>query len=109
MEKSWKKVKSLLNIKFNSEPLYDDNDKYIKTKIKTYSDSFITNFQEKNAKRKCTIQVFTDNNARFCYQSKEKVSSSNTFGRVQIWTKKIKMVNLIDDNLEKSSSDESGS
>ena len=29
------KVKSLLSIKFNSEPVYGNNDKYIKTKIKT--------------------------------------------------------------------------
>ena len=30
----WKKVKNLLKIKFDSEPVYGDNDKYIKTKIK---------------------------------------------------------------------------
>ena len=46
--------------------------------------------------------MFINNNARFCYQSKEKVLSSNTFWRMQI-----KMENFIDDNLEKSSSDES--
>ena len=28
----WKKVKSLLNIKFDSKPFYGDNDKYIKQK-----------------------------------------------------------------------------
>ena len=42
-----KKVKSLLNIKFHSDPLYGDNDKYIKAKIKTYSGSVVTNFQGK--------------------------------------------------------------
>ena len=30
----WKKVKKLLKITFDSEPVYGDNDKYIKTKIK---------------------------------------------------------------------------
>ena len=30
----WKKVRNLLNIKFDSEPVNDDNDKYIKAKIK---------------------------------------------------------------------------
>ena len=44
----------------------------------------------------------------YCYQSKEKVLSSSTFGRMQIWTKHIKMENLIDDGLEKSSSHGSG-
>ena len=48
------------------------------------------------------MQVFINNNARFCCQSKEKVLSSNTFRR----NMKIKMENLIDDDLEKSSSDE---
>ena len=81
----WKRVEKLLKIEFDSEPVYGDNDKYIKTKIKIYSDSMIKNFQDKkNAKRKSTIQVFINNNVRFCYQSKEKVLSSNTFGRVQI-------------------------
>ena len=43
----WKKVKGLLDIKLDSEPAYGDNDKYKKTKIKTYSGSVITNFQGK--------------------------------------------------------------
>ena len=30
----WKKARNLLNIKFDSEPIYGDNDKYIKTNIK---------------------------------------------------------------------------
>ena len=44
----WKKVKSLLNIKFGSESVYGDNNKYIETKIKTYDGSVNTNFQSKN-------------------------------------------------------------
>ena len=31
--KIWKKISSLMNIKFNGEPVYGDSDKYIKTKI----------------------------------------------------------------------------
>ena len=31
--KIWEKVSSLMNIEFDSEPVYGDNDKYIKTKI----------------------------------------------------------------------------
>ena len=49
----WKKIKNLLNIKFNSEPVYCDNDKCIKTKIRLYRDEVNTNFQGKeNTKRK---------------------------------------------------------
>ena len=64
--------------------------------------------RQKNAEGKSTMQVFVNNNVRFSCKTKEKVLSSNTFGRMQIWTKKkIKMENLINDDLGKSSSDES--
>ena len=46
----WKKVKGFLNIKFSSEPIYEDNDKYIKKKIKLYGDKvdfIIKNYQNK--------------------------------------------------------------
>ena len=36
--KIWEKVTNLMNIKYDSEPVYSDNDKYIKTKIKLYGD-----------------------------------------------------------------------
>ena len=54
--KIWERVSSLMNIEFDSEPVYGDNDKYIKTKIKSYGDKINTNFQgKKNTKRRCTI------------------------------------------------------
>ena len=43
----WKKVEKLLKIEFDSKPVYGDDDKYIKTKIKIYEGSMITNFQSK--------------------------------------------------------------
>ena len=53
------------------------------------------------------MQVFINNNARFCCQSKEKVLSSNTFGGMQIWSKKDKNAKLYWWWFRKSSSDES--
>ena len=42
-----------MKINFNTGTTYgDDNDKYIKTKIKTYKDSIITNFYNKNGSKK---------------------------------------------------------
>ena len=42
------KIENLMKIDFNTETTYGDNDdKYIKTKIKTYKDSIITNFYNK--------------------------------------------------------------
>ena len=43
--KIWEKISNLMNIEFDSEPVYGDNDKYIKTKIKMYHDRVNTNFQ----------------------------------------------------------------
>ena len=45
--KIWEKIGNLLNISFDSQPVYDDGDKYIKTKIKMYGDRMKTNFQGK--------------------------------------------------------------
>ena len=33
-----------MNIKFDTEPVYGDNDEYIKTKIKMYADRVNTDF-----------------------------------------------------------------
>ena len=47
-----KKFETLMKIDFNTETTYgDDDDKYIKTKIKTYTDSTITNFYNKNGSK----------------------------------------------------------
>ena len=39
-----KRIEKLLKIEFDSKPVYGDNEKCIKIKIKTYGDSVITNF-----------------------------------------------------------------
>ena len=54
--KMWEKIEKLMRIDFESKPVYGDGDKYIKTKIKIYAGSMITNFhKKKNAKRKSTM------------------------------------------------------
>ena len=51
--KIWKKIEKLMKIDFNTKTTYgDDDDKYIKTKIKTYKDSITTNFHNKKGSRK---------------------------------------------------------
>ena len=45
--KIWEKVEELLNVKFESKPIYGEDDKYIKAKIKSYQDKVNTNFQGK--------------------------------------------------------------
>ena len=46
------KVEKLLSIDFESKPVYGDDDKYIKTKIKIYAGSMITNFHNKKCQKK---------------------------------------------------------
>ena len=46
--KIWEKIESLMRKKFDSKLFYgNDDNKYIKTKIKTFKDSIITNFHDK--------------------------------------------------------------
>ena len=45
--KIWGKISNLINIEFDREPVNDDNDKDIKTKITMYEDRVNTNFQGK--------------------------------------------------------------
>ena len=55
--KIWEKIESLMRKKFDSKLFYgNDDNKYIKTKIKTFKDSIITNFHNKKVpKEKNTI------------------------------------------------------
>ena len=49
----WEKVEKLMRIDFESKPIYGDDVKYRKTKIKIYVGSMITDFH--NKKRKTTM------------------------------------------------------
>ena len=50
--KIWKKTEKLMSIDFDSKTTYGDDDKYIKTKIKTYADNITTNFYNKKGSKK---------------------------------------------------------
>ena len=108
--KIWEEISILLNIKFDSEPVYDDNDKYIKTKIKIYGDRVNTNFQSKkvpkeNASYKCLTLIMLDSVIR----ANKKFYPQTQLEECKYVIKKNKMENLINNNLSLSSSDESDS
>ena len=48
------KVEKLLRIDFESKPVYSDDDKYIKIKIKIYADNMIPNFHNKKMPKEKT-------------------------------------------------------
>ena len=65
--KIWEKVEKLMKIDFESKPVYGDDDKYIKTKVKTYKISIITNFHNKKTPKektlcKCLPMIMNNNN-----------------------------------------------
>ena len=55
-----------MNKECDNELAFCDNDKYIKTKIKSYGNKIIQIFIGKNTKRKYVLQIFIIDNVKFC-------------------------------------------
>ena len=66
--KIWETIEKLTEINFESKPVYGDDDKCTKTKIKIYAGGIITNFHDD--KRKSAMEMFINSNDRFSYQDK---------------------------------------
>ena len=104
--KIWEKVEKLLQIKFESKPVYNDDDKYIKTNIKIYAGSMITNFHNKKilkekAPCKCLSIIMLDSVIKA-----NKMHYPQTLSdECKHAQEKIKTENFIDDDLEKRESD----
>ena len=103
--KIWGKVSSLMDVEFDNKPVYGDNNKYIKTKIKPYGDKVNTNFQGKkvrkeNASYKC-LQLMLDSAIRA-----NKNYHLQTLSEQCKYIIKNRMENLINDDLDLSSSDD---
>ena len=62
-------------------------------------------FETKQCQKNSTTQLFINNNARFCYQSKEKYCPQTLMEECKYEQKNVKIENLIDDDLEESLSD----
>ena len=96
-----------MNIEFDSEPVCGDNDKYIKAKIKSYGNNVNTNFQGKkkpkeNASCKCLSLIMLD----FVIRVSKKYYPQTLLEESKYQIKKTKMENLINDDLNQSSSDD---
>ena len=106
--KIWEKISNLMNIEFDTEPAYGDNDKYIKTKTKMYEDRVNTNFQGKkvhqeNASYKCLSLIMLDSVIRV----NKRYYPQTFLEECKYVIIKNKMENLINDDLDLISSDES--
>ena len=105
--KIWRKVNILINIELDSELVYGDNDKYIKTKIKSYGGKVNTNFQSKkipkeNASYKCLSLIMLDSVIRVSKKYYPQTLLEECKNKIE----KTKMENLINDDLDLSSSDD---
>ena len=92
-----------MKVEFDSEPVCGDNDKYIKVKIRIYAGSMIINFESKKmpcekALCKCLSIIMLDS----VIKAKKKYYPQTLLEECKYEHEKIKMQNLIDDDLEKS-------
>ena len=104
--KIWKTIEELMNINFESRPVYGDNDKYIKTKTKIYAGSTITNFHKnkipkEKAPCKCLSIIMLDS----VIKTNKKYYPQILLEECKYVQEKIKTENYIDEDLEKSESD----
>ena len=104
--KIWETNEGLMKINFESKPVYGDDDKYIKTKIKTYADNIITNFCNKKMPKekapcKCLSIIMIDS----AIKANKKYYPETFLEKCKYIQKKIKTVNHIDEDLENSESD----
>ena len=99
-------MSTLINIELDSESVYDDNDKHIKTKIKSYGDKVNTSFQgniipKEYASYKCFSFIMIDSLIRV----NKKYYPQTLLEECKYKIKKNKMENLVKDGLDPNSSD----
>ena len=97
-----------MRIEFDSKPVYGDNDNYMKTTIKIYDGSVNINFQDKKVpEEKVPCKSLSIIMLNSVVKEKKKYYSQTLLEECKYEPEKIKMENLINNDLEKSSSDES--
>ena len=105
--KIWETIEWLMKINFESKPVYGEDVKYIKTKIKMYAGSLITNFHNKiempneKAPCKCLSIIMIDS----VIKANKKYYPQTFLEECKYIQEKIKIENYINEDLENSESD----
>ena len=102
--KVWETIEGLVNINFESKPVYGDDVKYIKTRIKIYAGSIITNFYNKKMPKEKAPSlsiIMIDSIIR----ANKKYYPQALLEECKYTQEKIKIENYINDDLEDSDSD----
>ena len=97
-----------MKINFESKPVYGDDDKCIKTKIKAYAGSIITNFHNKKMPKekapcKCLSIIMIDS----VIKANKKYYPQALLEECKYIQEKTKIENCINEDLEDSESDDS--
>ena len=100
-------IEKIMKINFESNPVYGDDDKYIKTKIKTYAGSIITNFHNKKMPKekepcKCLSIIMIDS----VIKANKKYYPQALLEECKYIQEKTKIENYINEDLEDSESDD---
>ena len=106
--KIWETIEGLMKINFESSPVYGDDVKYIKTKIKIYAGSVITNFHNKKMpkeKAPCKylsiIMIMIDS----VIKVNKKYYPQTLLEECKYIQEKIKIEDYVNEDLENSESD----
>ena len=104
--KIWETIEELMKITFESRPIYGEDVKYIKTKIKTYAGNIIANVRNRKmpkekapCKRLSIIIIDSVNKAN------KKYYPQTILEECKYKQEKIKIENYINEDLEDSESD----
>ena len=95
-----------MKILFESKPIYGEDVKYIKTKIKTYAGNIITNFHNKKMPKektpsKCLSIIMVDS----VINANKKYYPQTLLEECKYTQEKIKLENYINEDLEDKESD----
>ena len=98
-----------MSIDFDSKTTYGDDDKYIKTKIKTYKDSITTNFHNKKVPKKeipyKSLSIIFLDSVLYAY---EKYHPQTFLEECKYAQEKIKTKNYIDEELKSDTDNDNG-
>ena len=104
--KIWEAIEGLMKITFESKPVYGEDVKYIKTKVKTYADNVITNFHNKKMpKEKAPCKCLSIIIIGSVIKVNKKYYPQTLLGECKHTQEKIKIENYINEDLEDSESD----
>ena len=104
--KIWETIEGSVKITFESKPIYGEDVKYIKTKIKTYAANIITNLHNKKIPKekapcKCLLIIIIDS----VIKAIKKYYPQTLLEEYKYKQEKIKIKNYINEDLEDSESD----